>query len=959
MNPERWRRIERIFHSALERPSREREAFLEQECRGDDDLRREVQSLLDRAASAEGFLNGPAAAAAAQMIEGAAPILPRSPVPAPTQLPTESGPPGRAARVPAAETPAARILSNDSIRCFTPGTVLAGRYRVIGLLGRGGMGEVYRADDLKLGTPVALKFLPRALADDPVRRELFLSEVRIARQVAHPNVCRVFDIGETAADGGQHFLSMEYIDGEDLASLLLRIGRLPADKALDIARQICAGLAAAHDRGVLHRDLKPANVMLDGRGRVRITDFGLAVAADAAGLAWDASGTPAYMAPEQFAGKGASVRSDVYALGLVLYELYTGKRAFTASSLGELRTRKEQELPAAPSELIKDMDPSVERVIFRAIARDPGARPASVAQVAAALPGGNALEAALRAGETPSPEMVAASGTSEGLEARAAWAVLALVVAGAVAAVGVASRALFWSVPPDKSPQVLSEHARETLARLGYAEPPADRASGFEVDLEQLRYVQTHDPSRARWNNRDPSLVRFWYRESPQPLETWRFPFQYGNVSRISPVDPPLAVTAMALVRLDPTGRLMHLVVVPPQADDAMSAPAPDWAALLARAGFDPSVWKPVAPERTPPVYADARAAWEGTWPNRPDLPVRLEAAALRGRTVYFEAIYPWTRPSRPTLLTATDRIVLIPIFLTLAAMLAGAAVFARRNVRAGRGDRRGALRLSGLVFAAMSVSWFLGERHVATLWEVALLLTALSWALLAAAFCWIGYLAIEPFLRRRWPDVLVTWTRLLAGEFRDPLVGRDVLIGCAAGCLMSAWGNGSLLLPEQLGLTPPIVPADLLGVTYGVQEAVPLLVWRLAQSVMTGLAAVFFLLLLRLAMRSRRAAIVAFAVTISAFVGAGSGHFWISFATAMVLNVFFVVLIARAGLLAAVVAFYVTGLFIFFPVTGNLRAWYAGAGVTALLVLAAVALFGFTTALAGRPALGKAALDA
>jgi serine/threonine protein kinase len=125
-------------------------------------------------------------------------------------------------------------------------------------------------------------------------------------------VCRVFDIGETIVDGGQHFLSMEYIDGEDLASLLLRIGRLPADKALDIARQICAGLAAAHERGVLHRDLKPANVMLDGRGRVRITDFGLAVAADAAGLEADTSGTPAYMAPEQFAGKSASVGSDIY-----------------------------------------------------------------------------------------------------------------------------------------------------------------------------------------------------------------------------------------------------------------------------------------------------------------------------------------------------------------------------------------------------------------------------------------------------------------------------------------------------------------------------------------------------------------------------------------------------------------------------------------------------------------------
>ena len=141
-----------------------------------------------------------------------------------------------------------RLASSDSIEAggFTPGTVLAERYRIIGLLGRGGMGEVYRADDLKLGQPVALKFLPRRLASDRDRLERFYAEVRIARQVSHPNVCRVYDVGEI---DGQQFLSMEYVDGEDLASLLKRIGRLPADKALDIARELCAGLAAAHERG--------------------------------------------------------------------------------------------------------------------------------------------------------------------------------------------------------------------------------------------------------------------------------------------------------------------------------------------------------------------------------------------------------------------------------------------------------------------------------------------------------------------------------------------------------------------------------------------------------------------------------------------------------------------------------------------------------------------------------------
>ena len=265
--------------------------------------------------------------------------------------------------------------SSDAIAAggFTLGDL---RYRTPGLIGRGGMGEVYRADDLKLGQPVALKFLPRHLSDSKDRLERFFAEVRNARQVAHPNVCRVYDIAEVE---GEHFLSMEYVDGEDLASLLKRIGRLPPDKALDLSRQLCAGLAAAHDRGILHRDLKPANVMVDGRGRARIMDFGLAVASAVGvegGVAGEGetSGTPAYMAPEQFAGKGATVRSDLYALGLVLYELSTGRRALDAVTVAAYRKKHSEETPPAFG-VLPDFDPAVERVILRCIEKDPARRP--------------------------------------------------------------------------------------------------------------------------------------------------------------------------------------------------------------------------------------------------------------------------------------------------------------------------------------------------------------------------------------------------------------------------------------------------------------------------------------------------------------------------------------------------------------------------------------------------------
>src|SRR5262249_12236701 len=243
------------------------------------------------------------------------------------------------------------LTSSDTIggSRFTPGQILAERYRIVALAGRGGMGEVFRAEDLTLGQIVAMKFLPERLSQDAAALSRFHAEVRNARQVSHANVCRVFDIGEAERT---LFLTMEYVDGEDLASVVRRIGRLSPDKATEIARQICAGLAAAHERGVIHRDLKPANVMLDGAGKIRITDFGLA------GLAASIQGedararTPAYMAPEQLASKEVTTKNDIYSLELILYEILTGKHAFEASTLQELVRLHESGAITNPSTLV-------------------------------------------------------------------------------------------------------------------------------------------------------------------------------------------------------------------------------------------------------------------------------------------------------------------------------------------------------------------------------------------------------------------------------------------------------------------------------------------------------------------------------------------------------------------------------------------------------------------------------
>ena len=347
------------------------------------------------------------------------------------------------------------------------------------------MGEVYRADDLTLDQPVALKFLPAGVADDDSRLAQFHNELRVARQVSHKNVVRLYDLGD--ADG-RRFLTMEYVDGEDLGSLLRRIGRIPQDKALELARQLCAGVSAAHERGVLHRDLKPANVMIDGDGNVRITDFGIATAGGDEGHT--TSGTPQYMAPEQLAGKSASIKTDIYALGLVLFEIFTGRRAYDAKSLGDLKQLHDTGTITTPSSIVHDIEPAVERVILRCLARDPDQRPPSALTVAASLPGGDPLAAALAAGETPSPAMLVAAGESEALGVGRGLAAVALVVIGLAILVAVSPRTTVAGRSPlDKPPAVLIDRAQQILASVGYTEPIADSAYGFSTHQTFLRWI--------------------------------------------------------------------------------------------------------------------------------------------------------------------------------------------------------------------------------------------------------------------------------------------------------------------------------------------------------------------------------------------------------------------------------------------------------------------------------------
>jgi serine/threonine-protein kinase len=871
-------------------------------------------------------------------------------------------------------TSAPRSPSHDSTvpkGRFLPGTSLSDRYRIVSLLGVGGMGEVYRADDLKLGQAVALKFLPEPVGNDSTWLARFYNEVRMARQVTHPNVCRVFDIGEV---GGRHFLSMEYVDGEDLASLLRRIGRLPEVKAVQIAREICIGLGAAHDRGILHRDLKPANLMIDGRGRVKITDFGLADLAHLVRGREIRAGTPAYMAPEQLAGREVTARTDIYALGLVLYEMFTGHRVFEADTLEDLIQQQQSSVPEPPSRWVLNLDLNVEKVILRCLAREPDNRPSSPLTVAARMPGGSPLAELLAAGETPSPELVAEAGEAGTLSPPVGWSLLGLFFAGVAAVVWMSGHNQATRVVSiDNPPAVLAKKACDVIDRAGYRDPPTDWTRGFRLDEDLLNLLGITNPDpgmRARLLGGPPSPIRFWYRQSPDHLMPW-------NHGRLWPSDsdPPLDRPGMIDVRLDPAGNLTRFVVmIGPGGSETAGAVEPDWTEWFEDAGLEVEDFVRSDPRRHPPVYTDARLAWIGHYPGDGVLPLRVEAGSLKGRPVFFEVLPPWMEPaiepppgpqesgSGGTLSTNTRTVSarasgILELSWFIVALIGGALI-ARKNLRLGRGDRRGAFRLALFLFVVRLASWFLAGHHVFQRSELLLFNANLAWGMWYFGLAWIWYIALEPYARRLWPDRMVSWMRALDGRVRDALVGRDLLIGALFGVALSILLRLYQWLPRLLDL--PVPRPDRLGVLVRAPyellvlnrstNFLPLVLSHLKWALLLGLIGMVLPLVLHMVLR-RWVLTTAAVIIVGAFLlnpAAGNIYWDLLFSTIEV--ALWLIVLYRFGLLAVIAGFFVHFVLVGFPLTVDLSVWYAGRSIFALALTGAIAVYGFYRSQGGRP---------
>jgi serine/threonine-protein kinase len=817
---------------------------------------------------------------------------------------------------------------------FLPGTILLERYRVTGLLGRGGMGEVYRATDLKLGQQVALKFLPPAASAQALTR--FTAEVRMARQVSHPNVCRVYDIGEV---DGAHFLSMEYVPGEDLASLLRRIGRVPGDKAVEIARQLCSGLAAAHEKGVLHRDLKPSNILINGEGSVVIADFGLAAAEETR------AGTPAYMAPEQLEGREVTTRSDIYALGLVLYELFSGRRAMQANSLAELQTLHGS-TPRGPSEFVKDIDPAVEQVVLRCLAPDPELRPASARAVAAALPGGDPLAAALAAGETPSPALVAAAGEATGISPRNAAIALALVLGGLIAIwFAMARMNDLATVTVVLPPEVMADRAKTMIRNLGYSGKPVDEVWAYRNSEAFFQYRKQTEHRNAQF-----SPVHFWYRSANEQLTNLDASDAGVVIGSITPGAPPPTKSGTMQMNLDPDGHLLRFRFVTPEREPAEPAtPAKiDWPATMRTAGYDPAHFRSVDPAWLSDGFSDQRAAWIGREPSVTSEEIRIEAAAWRGRLVSFQAIFPWTEPSRSPRPERPGRRWSQVFFLTTTVILLTAALYmARRNLRAGRGDRRGATRLAGFVLSLHMVAFFLGAHHPADESEMPLIVVAFAFGLVKAALLWVAYIAVEPSARRRWPHSLISWTRLLDGRWRDPLAGRDILVGCLAAVGAATAILLMVALERSTGDIRSSSPSpNALG---DIRTLVAWLTNSVGIATMSTLGTFLILFLLRTVLRKDWIAVLACGLLFSIPSGLGNQSFLAGYVAGVLVNTLIFAVAARVGLTSMFVVLALLNLLLNVPATTDFGVWYSTGALIVFIATALLALWAFRTATAGR----------
>ncbi len=807
---------------------------------------------------------------------------------------------------------------------FLPGEVINARYRIVSLLGMGGMGEVYRADDLKLDQSVALKFLGRKLAGNDAAQQRLHAEVRLAREIAHPNVCRVYDVDEV---DGQSFLSMEYIDGEDLKSLLQRIGRLPNNKATELSRQLCAGLSAAHQQGILHRDLKPANVMIDGRGQLRITDFGLAVLSQQ--TTKDAAGTPAYMSPEQVAFGESTIRSDLYSLGLVIAEMFSGQRVISGSTLDEVNRIHSDPIPP---KLSHDIAPEIEPVIRQCIAKLPADRPLSAEEVLHAIPASE-LDDLLAAGETPSPEFLAAKHQlTDVMHPTFAKCCIAALLLGLVALLCMpigSLGGLLHNVDFPLEPAILAHKARQIIIATGYF---ADEEANWPSEAHGFLTNNEFDAKASSEPMRKHDAYHYWYRMHRLPMSADR-----RMATRVTFDNPAPFAPGMVVLRLDLNGRLVDFHTTPRVDRDTLPQTFdPRTFFTKEMVGVDFSEFDLTENSFTPQTAFDQLLTWK-----QRDVPdkqaMRLFAATFRGQLTACRVMWPKENPDAAPPGKPIEDTTRIAIVL----LLGLACIVARTNVNRGRSDRKGAATLAWSAIALTLVGWLFGATLTGNLThDSRTFLTGLQTAVFIGAVMWCFYLALEPFVRRFWPTTLITWTRLLRCQFRDRELGRDILLGLTAGILCHVLMKLWIAVALTMGITPRptigVTPEVLLGMRESFSQLVNCGLYALTDSMFL----LMFLFAIRLPIRVKGIATVLFVL-----------FFVLQFSLLApeyaIVHVLFwttaAVLLTRFGLVSLACFQFVRHAVDAFPLPADLSHWYAGYALIPCVMIALLGIYAFS----------------
>jgi serine/threonine-protein kinase len=514
---------------------------------------------------------------------------------------------------------------------------------------------------------------------------------------------------------------------------------------------------------------------------------------------------------------------------------------------------------SSPSDIVKDLDPAIERLILRCLEEEPKRRPSSALNVAMALPGADPIAAALAAGETPSPEMVAASQEKEGFSVRAAvWCFFGIIAAMAAGLVVHGTFTLLARAPLTLRPDALADRVQQLLRNIGYTAEPGRTTYGYYCCDPGVRRAlagfDTVRKSKALASHR-PAITSFFYSQQDSiPGGPRR---QTANRFRTRDAQPPGHIR----VQLDAKGRLLRFEAQP-RPESANVNPV-DWGILFSAAGLDMARFAPATPRNIPEVAIDSQTAWEGDNGDGLTRRIRVEAASWRNRPVEFRVVL--AIPQREDLglmeLRVLRRIAVLALPVSEVVLVVGALIIAWRNLRQGRTDKRGANIIAAALLALVAADRLLQPDHI-FYGELT------PWPLVAAAG-WVAYIATEPYVRRHWPDSLISWSRLCSGKIRNPLVASHVLAGLLIAAIWGMVVSPTLDMAAGYGNLPGVAVLAAEAVEYlgGFGELISYWSYHAWGSLLEGVVLLVAIVLLRLAIRKMWAADLAAAVVLAVLI--------------------------------------------------------------------------------------------